>query len=139
MEYNILTELEKLEQQIQTEDISKEVSIINNEWGGADVIIRNRLDKNAKKWIEGQPHVISFQDTEPRRRAVITEYSKELTWLFCQLKQIFSGRIDYVSKYDFYGSLAQSAIDYLENNKQSKDMKTLLLTVLNKAKGFIEK
>jgi hypothetical protein len=55
------------------------------------------------------------------------------------LKHIFIGRIDYVSKYDIYGTLAQSAIDYLETNKESAVMSTLLLTVLNTSRGFIEK
>ena len=138
MEHNIWTELERAEQRLQTEDISKEASV-TREWRGADVIITKGLENNFKKWLEDQPFVISSQNTEPRRRAVVTEYSKELSWLFYQLKHIFSIRIDYTSKYDFYGSLAQSAIDYLEKNKESKDVKALLLTVLSTSKGFLEK
>lgn len=138
MENEILNELEKLKQRIQTEDIAKEASKIK-EWGGADVIISNRLDKNTERWFGVQPLVISPQVTEPRRRMIITEYSKELSWLFCELKKIFSGRIDDVSKYDFYGSLAQSALDYIEKNKENKELKKLLLVVLDKSKEFIGK
>ena len=138
MEHNIWTELERAEQRLQTEDISKEASV-TREWRGADVIITKGLDNNFKKWLEDQPLVIRSQKAEPRRRAVITEYSKELSRLFYQLKHIFSNRVDYKSKYDFYGSLAQSAIDYLEKNKDSKDVRTLLLTVLSTSKGFLEK
>ena len=138
MEHNIWTELERVEQRLQTEDISRRAST-TKEWRGADVIISKGLDNNYRKWIESQPLVISSQNTGPRRRAVITEYSKELSWLFYQLKRIFSGRIDYRSKYDFYGSLAQSAVDYLEKNKDSKDVRTLLLTVLSTSNAFIEK
>ena len=138
MEHNIWTELERAEQRLQTEDISKEASA-TREWRGADVIITKGLDNNFKKWLEDQPFVISSQNTEPRLRAVITKYSKELSWLFYQLKHIFSNRIDYTAKYDFYGSLAQSAIDYLEKNKESKDVRALLLTVLSTSKGFLEK
>ena len=138
MEHNIWTELERAEQRLQTEDISKEASA-TREWRGADVIITKGLENNFKKWLEDQPFVISSQNTESRRRAVITEYSKELSWLFYQLKYIFSDRIDDTSKYDFYGSLAQSAIDYLEKNKESKDVRTLLLTVLSTSKRFLEK
>ncbi len=65
------------------------------------------------------------------------KWSKELSWLFYQLKNLFSEKIDYVSKYDFYGLLGQSAIDYLTNNEELQDAKGLLLTVLNTAKGFL--
>jgi hypothetical protein len=108
------------------------------EWGGADVIIEARLDENTKRWLGDQPYVISPQNTDPRRRAVITEYSKELSWLFYQLRDIFHGKLDYVSKYDFYSVLAQSAIDYLKNNEDLKDAKGLLIEVLNTAKGFCD-
>jgi len=138
MEHNIWTELERAEQRLQTEDISKKASA-TREWRGADVIISKGLDNNFKKWFQNQPLAISSQNTEPRHRAVITEYSKELSWLFYQLKHIFSDRIDYTSKYDFYGSLAQSAIDYLEKNKENKDVRALLLTVLSTSKRFLEK
>jgi hypothetical protein len=135
MENNLLNKLEELSTRIQTEDIAKEASAIK-EWGGADVIISNQLDKNTERWLGDQPLIISFQTREPRRRVVITEYSKELSWLFYELKQIFTEKIDYILKYDFYGSLAQSALDYLEKNKDSKDLKTFLLTVLNSSKEF---
>ena len=84
MEHNIWTELERAEQRLQTEDISKEASA-TREWRGADVIITKGVDNNFKKWLEDQPFVISSQNTEPRLRAVITKYSKELSWLFYQL------------------------------------------------------
>ena len=138
MKDNIRVELDRLAQRIRVEDISKEASV-TREWRSADVIITKGLENNFEKWLEYQPLVISSQNTEPRRRAVITEYSKELSWLFYQLRNIFSNRIDYTSKYDFYGSLAQSAIDYLGKNKESRDVKALLLTVLSTSKGFLEK
>jgi len=137
MEHNVWTELERIEERLQIEDISKRAST-TKEWRGADVIISQRLDNNFRKWLQDLPLVLSSQDTEPRRRAVITEYSKELSWLFYKLRDIFSDRIDYVSKYDFYGSLAQSAIDYLGKNKESRDVKVLLLTVLSTSKRFLE-
>ena len=111
---------------------------IVKEWGGTDVIIKSKLDENSKKWLGDKRYVISLQNTEPRRRAVVTEYSKELSWLFYQLRDLFSGKIDYISKYDFYGLLAQSAIDYLANNGDQQDAKGLLIEVLNTAKGFCE-
>ena len=135
MKRDLLTQVEDLKQRIETIDISIEARNVN-EWGGADVIIKSRLDADTQKWLGAQPLVISFQSNEPRRRAVITNYSKELSWLFYELRNLFSEKLDYVSKYDFYGLLAQSAIDYLANNEETQDAKGLLLTVLNTSRGF---
>lgn len=137
MKDSLLKQIEDLEQRIMTSDVSVEARTVK-EWGGADVIIKARLDEDTQNWLGNQPLVISLQSTEPRRRAVITNYAKELSWLFYQLRGIFSERIDYVSKYDFYGLLAQSAIDHVATNKETQDAKPLLLSVLNTAKGFCE-
>ncbi|MEW6600599.1 MAG: hypothetical protein AB1499_06475 [Nitrospirota bacterium] len=138
MENDILTSLLNLEREIMSDRfLRRKISMM--EWGGADVSISKCLDEDTKKWLQDQPFlVISPQNSVPRRRAVITEFSEELSWLFHRLRIIFSGRIDYISKYDFYGSLAQSAIDYLEKNKESKDMRPLLLAVVNTAKGLLD-
>ena len=135
MNENLLKRIDDLKRHIESFDISTEAKNVK-EWGGADVIIKSRLDEGIKKWLGGQPIVISFQSTEPRRRAVITKYSKELSWLFYKLKNLFSDQIDYISKYDFYGLLAQTAISYLEDSKEPQDPKDLLLEVLIAAKGF---
>lgn len=135
MEHNLLKQLDELKQYIEVNDISGE-TLLTREWEGADVLIKKNLELVAKQWIENQPIVISFQSKEPRRRVVVTNYSKELSWLFYRLGDIFSAQLDYVSKYDFYGLLAQSAIDYLANNDEDRDAKTLLITVLNSAKEF---
>ena len=135
MNHELMAQIEALKRRIEITDFSLEVEDVK-EWGGEDVIIKSYLDKDTEKWLEGQPLVISFQSTEPRRKAVITKYSKELSWLFYQLRDLFSEKIDNISKYDFYGLLAQSAIDYLVNNEETQDAKGLLLTVLNTSKGF---
>ncbi len=127
--------LAELEERIKTEDISKAAQN-TREWAGADVIISRTIREDLKRWAERDRHVISFQKTAPRRRLVITEHAKELSWLFLKLQKIFSGRIDYASKYDFYGSLAQAALDCLEESKGKADQKTLLLRVLDAAKKF---
>ena len=137
MKNDVLIRIKDLEHRIENSDISMEAKPAK-EWGGADVIIKEKLDANTEKWLGEQPSVVSFQKTEPRRRAVITGYSKELSWLFYQLRDLFSGKIDYISKYDFYGLLAQSAIDYLAENDGSENAKDLLLQVLNAAKGFCD-
>ena len=137
MKRDLLTQIEDLKQRIETTDISMEASAVK-EWGGADVIIKRILDTDTETWLGDQPLAMSFPSTEPRRRAVITKYYKELSWLFYQLKELFSEKIDHVSKYNFYGLLAQSAIDYLTNNEVTQDAKGLLITVLNTSKGFCE-
>jgi hypothetical protein len=135
MKHNLLKQLENIKHQIETTDITFEAKEVM-EWGGADVIIKSVLDADTEEWLREQPLVINFQSTEPRRRVVVTKYSKELSWLFYQLKELFSEEIDYISKYDFYGLLAQSAIDYLTNNEETQDSKGLLLAVLNASEKF---
>lgn len=105
------------------------------EWKGADVIISAHINKELKKWRDQDNLVISTQQIQPRRRLIITEYSKELSSLFMQLKSIFQGELDYISKYDFYGTLAQAAIVYLDNN-DNIECNDLLLNVLDAARGF---
>lgn len=131
MDESIKIRLARLKKKIENEDYNlKSV----REWGGADVIIRNKLTPDVESWVGNEPFVISFQNNEPRRRAVITTYSKELSWLFYQLRDIFSVEIDYISKYDFYGMLAQSAMDFIEENN-SFECKELLLKVLKTVYG----
>ncbi|MDY6839422.1 MAG: hypothetical protein SWH78_15765 [Thermodesulfobacteriota bacterium] len=137
MKHDLARQMKKLKNRIENTDISMESRSVK-EWAGADVLIKRRMDTDTKKWLGGQPLVASFQNTKATRRAVITEHSKELSWLFHQLKDLFSDQIDYVSKYDFYGLLAQSAIDSLANNEGPQDPKGLLLEVLNAAKGFCD-
>jgi hypothetical protein len=52
------------------------------------------------------------------------------------LKAIFYDRLDYISKYDFYGSLAQAALDHLDKHKGNTVMRDLLLDVLGMAKKY---
>jgi hypothetical protein len=130
-------QIEELKRQIENDNFSVENENIDD-WGGADVIITRKMNDDFKAWLGDQPIVISSQKNMPRRRLVVTEYSKELTYLFYQLQKIFSEKIDYISKYDFYGSLAQSAIDYLKENENPQNPKELLIEVLNTAKRFYE-
>jgi hypothetical protein len=135
MKLDLLRQIGDLKQRIETTDISSAAEAVD-EWGGADVIIQKTLDPDIERWLGDQATVISLQSTEPRRRAVITKYSRELSWLFYELGGVFFEEIDYASKYDFYGRLAQSAIDYLASNEEIQDAKGLLLTVLNASKDF---
>jgi hypothetical protein len=133
MKQDLLRLVKDIERRIKNVDFSTEARSVE-EWEGADVVIKSISDADTEKWLGDQPQVISFQSTEPRRRAVVTKYSKELSWLFYELKKVFSGKIDYVSKYDLYGLLAQSAIDYLANSEEPQG---LLLEVLKESKSFL--
>lgn len=135
MDQEISKKLDELNRKIESGDFLKEASSVK-EWGGADVVISSRLNDSIKTWLGGQPLVISPQKIEPQRRAVITQYSRELSWLFYQLKETFAGEIDYISKYDFYDLLAQSAIDYLKVNQENSKCNELLNAVMDKARSL---
>lgn len=135
MEQAIIEKLNELEEKVRTKDITKEARE-TEEWGGADVVIVAEMKDSIKDWIGSQPLVISFQKTEPRRRLVLTKYSRELSWLFFELKAIFYDKLDYIIKYDFYGLLAQAALDHIERNPGQDDLKGLLLDVISAAKRF---
>ena len=146
----LMVEIEKLLEKIYYEDISEiakadeeiNYQIENSKkwghyWGGADVMIYNKLLKNHKEWLGNQPIVFSLQMTEPRRRVVITKFAAELSWLFIQLRGLYRGRIDYISKYDFYGELAQKAIDTINFTNDELSYEELLLAVLRQSKVYI--
>lgn len=132
----IIKSMNELEKYILTVEFNEEAQETSN-WGGADVVIEESMSDCIKNWLGDQPLVISHQKMEPRRRAVITPYAKELSLLFCKLRDIFIGKIDYTSKYDFYGILAQSAIDYKTENPEEYNKIDLLKTVINQAHIFL--
>lgn len=135
MDKEILEKIGDLEKAVKTADIAK-LAEGTEEWGGADVVIAAQMTKEMEEWIGSQPMVISFQRTAPRRRLVLTRYSRELSWLFFRLKDIFYDRLDYITKYDFYGLLAQAALDHLERNDGKADLEDMLLEVIEAARGF---
>ena len=147
---DLIDELNQLREKIINEDI-KEIAMADEEiqyivdnaqrwghyWGGADVLINTRLLKKHKEWLGDQPLVLSFQSTLPMRRVVITKYAVELTWLFIQLRKLYYERIDSVSKYDFYGELAQKAIDVINETDTKCSVEELLFEVLRTSKIYI--
>lgn len=135
MERKLIEKLGQLEEKVRSADIGKEAAG-TEEWGGADVVIAAAMNRELEDWIGSQPFVVSFQKTAPRRRLVLTRHSRELSWLFFRLKDIFYDRLDYVTKYDFYGMLAQAALDHIEKNPGQDDLKGMLLDVIAAAKRF---
>ena len=90
---NILQLLDQVKERIAAYgyiDFSDNITL----WRGADVIISPTLTEDIESWLGDQPIVISAQTLEPGRRAVITKYASALSWLFYELKYIFSNSID---------------------------------------------
>jgi hypothetical protein len=135
MNQELIEKLDSLERKIESGNIVREANSIID-WAGSDVIISSQLNDSIKGWFGDQFMVNSLQKTEPGRRAVITEFSKELSWLFYQLKDIFAEELNYISKHVFYGMLAQVSIDYLEKNQENPKCDQLLHSVLGEARSF---
>jgi len=135
MNQELVEKLDYLERKIWSGNIVREANSIMD-WAGSNVIISSQLNDSIKEWFGDQFSVITLEKNEPRRRAVITEFSKELSWLFYQLKDIFAGELNYISKPVFYGMLAQTSIDYLEKNQEDVKCDQLLFSVLDKARSF---
>lgn len=146
----LIKELNLLRDTIFEEDISKlareDIEIKNlledykktkTLWAGADVVINKSMTKNLQKWVGEQPLVISLQDSFPERRVVITKHALELSWLFIQLKRLYRLRIDYISKYDFYGELAEKAIEKINETNDECSYQELLYEVLRVSKIYI--
>jgi len=134
---NILQRLDQVKERIAAYgyiDFSDNITL----WRGADVIISPTLTEDIESWLGDQPIVISQQTLESRRRAVITKYASALSWLFCELKYIFSNSIDAGTKYDFYGMLAMAANECIQDNKDCSEEDILLSVVENGAKKYYE-
>ena len=80
----------------------------NNLWGGADVGVLLKT-KTAQKQGTSKTAFYGRSDI-----FVISDYAQEISALFYELGDTFFGKIDYYSKLEFYGRLAEAA------NKQIK-------------------
>ena len=87
-------------------------------FGGADISIVSKLPTQNNSFY-GDPLF------------VITKFSKELSWLIFQLKEIFKEELDYFNKYSFYGRLAESANKSISIN--SENLTTILLAIIDEA------
>ena len=57
--------------------------------------------------------------------------------VFIQLRELYRGRIDYISKYDFYGELAQTAINIIEISEGNYELSYLLHEVVRTSKKYL--
>lgn len=129
--------LSELRQIISASDI-QQLSNMAVEWGGADVIISAIRDERIDRFLSSQPIVISPQKSLPMRRAVVTRHAKPLSWLFFELRDLFRGRLNHISKFDFYGALAQAALDYLAEHPEPDTCQDFLLAVVDAADWFCD-
>jgi hypothetical protein len=68
----------------------------------------------------------------PAPRYVVTEHALELSWLFESLWRSFSGVLDYATKFEFFGRLANRANAYLSHAHDAR-LDDLLFAVLHEA------
>lgn len=97
------------------------------EWAGADVIITSAARQSTKS--------AGFY---PEPRTVVTPFSKELSWLFSRLGDVFTRLIDGTSKIEFYGRLANAARDYQNAVNGDGNDKDILMAVLYEAVMMLE-
>lgn len=97
------------------------------DWGGADVIIAPLSFESA-----------SSGGFYPEPRTVVTQFSKEVSWLFERLRDTFSGLLDGDSKIEFYGRLANAARDYQQHVNGGENAKDILRAVLYEAIIMLE-
>lgn len=133
----INNKLDEIGLKIKNNEYSSELRRVRA-FGGADVIVSNEFSPENERWVNDQHFVISPQSTAPRKRLVITPYAIELSWLFHQLADVFHEQIDFINKYDFYGLLAQNALDFIENNNNEYDCNSLLIYVLDESRNFLK-
>lgn len=98
----------------------------DKEWDGANVVITARQDNRASSSYYSQ------------LRYVVTADAQELSWLFCQLRDIFSGLYDNTSKLEFFGRLANAALRYQSISKDEENQRDLLFAVLHEAFAMLE-
>ncbi len=96
------------------------------QWGGADVVITSH------------PPQVQGGSFYPEPRYVVTPSAKQLSWLFVQLKDIFSDLYDSASRIEFFGRLANAALRYQNYCNGNEKQYALLVAVLNEAYAMLD-
>lgn len=120
---NIKSTLIELSRQIDEGNV-KELRA-RRDWGGADVVI-------APISIEASGGFY------PEPRTVVTQFSREVSWLFEKLRDAFSDLLDGTSKIEFYGRLANAAKSYQQQVNGGENAKDILKAVLYEAVLMLE-
>lgn len=95
------------------------------DWGGADVVI-------------GPPPrpVPTVDGFYPDPDYVATKHHRELSWLFEQLRDLFTPYVDFINKYEFYGRLADSANRFITKYGDDEQI-AVLRAVLHEADSML--
>ena len=107
--------IKKLDTLIGSGNFAKEACSFK-EWDEAGVIISSQSNDDIKERL-------GPLFPEQRRIEVATEFSRELSWLFHKIRDIFP------EEKDFYGELAQAANVYLKENKKNPKCNQLMYYV----------
>lgn len=99
---------------------------VAREWGGADVVITSRQPKRRGGSFYSEP------------RFVVTPNAQQLSWLFYQLRDIFSDTYDGNTKIEFFGRLANAALRYQEKHRGNEDQRSLLFAVLHESFAMLD-
>jgi hypothetical protein len=99
------------------------------EWGGADVAIRAQPPK--------RPPDDGFGSGP---RMVVTPHSHHLTWLVYQLRDAFYDQrlLDHVTKFEFFGRLANAALRYQSGCEGAEVRSDLLFAVLHESCAMLD-
>ena len=88
-------------------------------WGGAEVMVTpERIPENPDAFY-------------PPPQQVVTDYPSEVTWLFESLRDLMNPLIDSISKFAFYGSLADAA-------SQHNQWSEIRNAMLDAAEGWLD-
>ncbi|MEI2769906.1 MAG: hypothetical protein V9G98_03935 [Candidatus Competibacter sp.] len=117
--------IKSLQEQIRSGDIGKSRPY----WRGADVIISpERIPRERLAWTHADDaQVVTGDDA----------LASSLAWLFSRLGQIVSPLIDYMTKYEFYGEMAEGAIAAIDSNPENE--RAILEATIAEAEVFREK
>ena len=112
-----------------------------------DVLSKKILDEQTptdKKW-DGADVVITSSQPEtsaggfyPGQRYVVTPNAPQLSWLFYQLRDVFSDLYDGTTKIEFWGRLANASLRYQNKCGGNENQRDLLFAVLHEAFAMLD-
>lgn len=119
----LMKRLRALESQISSQSTLSHPSLSGSpEWRGAGVRVACRPPEDR----------CNFWDAD--ELLVLTPHSRALTCLLLEVRDAFGDRVDWINKYEFYGTLAEAALAHIDKNGFEKsDYRPLLLAVLSNA------
>ena len=132
MNFEVLQKLDKLEQRIAEREYEAAGDV--EMWDGFDVVVSAHADDSLEHWVRIPTQSCDFHRVEARRRAVVTRYARELSWLFEQLRDIHPGEIERITDEDFYALLSDEANQYIEEHKAGATASHLLESVIKKVR-----